>query len=1141
MWFKLCSLTPAFFASLIAFAQISVKPVTVAPASQVVIPVENPIWPRPVIVPIPALVFGVRQPVISLNGTWKITTDPQGDFWQNETDVSLWKDIPAPAQIDMQGVRVQAGKQYAYKKKIIIPADYKNKRVFIRFEGVSGTAKAWINGQFLREHFGGFNVWTCDITDYVTPGTDAWLTVAITETPPEKVTAGMDRGGILRNVKLMAVAQDYLNRFNIETDLDEQYKNAVMKVWVGLNFNKQHSTTVRFTLKDPQGKIVNLPVSSYQFSKDKHEAIINIPVSNPVKWDAEHPELYTLDVAVMDGNTVAQTVSKKVGFREIKVDGVKMLINGKEVKFRGGARYDSDPIYGRYLSDEESWKEVKMFKDANLNYVRVHCYPASEAYIDACDKLGMYLQYENAVTFTRGAQHDTASTRNFLSQMAEMIEVGRSHPSVTIYELANETYYGINIGKTYEYTKAEDPSRPVSYSWSQSVPAGLPWPYEIFSMHYPDWDGELGKPSVSVFNSREVRPLPQGMPVLHDEFAHGSTYYQASLSRDPGMRDFWGISIKKFWERMFVTEGCLGGAMFAMIDDNAGGTWAFEWGAIDLWRRERPEYWHLRKAYSPVRINDEEPLVNPGSNSSLNIPVKNWYDHTNFNELTIQWSVKEQTGKLKGPAIQPHGAGTITIPPRSWKKDDVLNLNFFDSYNRLIDEFNLLLSSPVSTVSEPAGPIPTLREDSTMILVSGKNFEILFDKTTGMIKSGKYKGNEVIKGGPYFHLTGGTVGQWKLKTITASPADDTQVFVTIDGAYDSVGVVYNIGIDGTGLITTEYTLNNFKVSPPMPRKIPWNNQDAGGFEEVGISYLLTGDVDKLSWKRKGLWSVYPDDHIGRSKGTANRYGTNNEKVFGKKPSGKWYQDEKDFSVFGQYDIGGRGTNDFRSTKENIYEASAIASDKGKGIKVESNGIHAVRMQVVQDNSGWIDNNSSAIKYSGAWLQATDTMNYFKSKEMRSTNPGDFVEYSFNGTGIAWLGSKGRIFGTADVYIDDKLEASNINFFNRGGNAIPQAVIYSKEGLTKGNHTIKIVAKEAPAFQGRPGEQNSNTTRTTGIPLDGFVILDGNIRGDVMLIINNKWNQTKMGLGNYMKDPILIGSQYRDKVTVRLTDVNKNLR
>lgn len=677
-----------------------------------------------------------------------------------------------------------------------------------------------------------------------------------------------------------------------------------------------------------------------------------------------------------------------------------------------------------------------------------------------------------------------------------MIEVARTHPSVIIYELANETYYGINIGKTYQYAKAEDPTRPVIFSWSHSVPPEADWPFEIFSVHYPDWDSDLSKASVSVFNSRQTRPLPKDMPVLHDEFAHGASYYQSSLARDPGMRDFWGHSLKRFWEKMFLTEGCLGGAMWAIVDENAGSTWAYEWGAIDLWRRQRPEYWHLKKAYSPIRINEEEPLGNPGIAKPLTIPVKNWYDHTNINELTIDWTVNGQSGKFKGPSIHPHSNGIITIPARDWKSSDVLNIRFLDRYGQLIDEFSLSLSQPSQTISDAKGPMPIIMQDTATITVLGNHFEIVFDKSSGLINSGKYKNREIIKGGPYFHLSGGKIGNWKLKKIKAQPADKDEVVVTIEGSYDFFDVIFDVSIDGTGLINTEYTLYNFNVSPPMPRKIPWDDQDVGGFEEVGVSYVLTSDVDQLSWHRKALWSVYPDDHIGRNKGTANRYGANNEKIFGKKPQGKWLHDEKDFNVFGRYDLGGRGTNDFRSTKENVYHASAISSEKGIAVRVESKANHAVRMQVVQDKTGWIDNNSDSINYFGSWHPAKEELDYFNDRELRSTKSGDYVEFSFKGTGIAWLGSKGRIAGTAE----------------------------------------KIVAKEVGGTRGNKSQQRDNDT--LGIPLDGFIVLDENISGDVMLIVNNNWNHTKMGLGNYMKDPILIGSGHRDKVSIRLTDLEK---
>lgn len=1098
-----------------------INPVVIS--AQAVLPVpENTIWERPIIVPVAAHIIGVNQSSISLKGIWKINVDPPSKFWENNVLPNSWRDVPVPAQLDMQGVKTEDGKEYAYKKKINIPADYKGQRIFLRFEGVSGTAKAWINGHFLKEHYGGFNVWTCDVTDYVTPGQDAWLTIGITENTVEKTTNGFDRGGIIRDIKLMATAPDYIYRFNVETDFDDAYRNAVMKIWLGISFNKNNDARVQFNLTDSRGKAVYISPVTFLFSKDEPEAIIKIPVNNPVKWDAEHPELYQLRVNILDGNTVTQVIEKQIGFREIKVDGVRMLVNGNEIKLRGAGRFDSDPVYGRYLSDEESLKEVKMLKEANLNFVRPSCYPASEGYLEACDKIGLYVQLENSVTFTRGSQNDTAMTKNYLSMMAEMIEVSRSHPSVIIYELANETHYGINIGKTYQYAKAEDPTRPVIFSWAQSVPADVPWPFDIFSVHYPDWNADLGSPSVAAFNSRKVRPLPTGMPVLLDEFAHGSSYYQPSLARDPGMRNFWGESIKRFWENMFTTTGCLGGAMWAIIDENAAWSWAYEWGAIDLWRRKRPEYWHFKKAYSPVRIDAQKPINYTGANKPIVVPVKNWYDHTNLNELTIHWSVNGQSGKITGPSIKPHNEGLIGIPTRNWKKDDVINLKFYDGYNSLIDEFNLSFSLFHQNIPAPTGTIPVLKEDVDQVMVSGKDFEVSFSKQDGMITSGKYKGKEILKGGPYFHLAGAEISQWKLKKISAQPADKNEVFVTIEGAYDSVDVVFDVSIDGTGLITTQYTLGRFSVKPPMPQKIPWDKQDAGGFEEVGISYLLSDEIDKLSWKRKGLWSVYPDDHIGRNEGTANRDGANNKKQFGKKPEGQWWQDEKDFSVFGQYDIGGRGTNDFRSLKENVYEATASAGSTGTAVKIFADADIAVRLQVQQDKSGWIDNDDSRIIYSGTWKPTIDSANFFKQNEMRSTASGDYAEFNFNGNAIAWISSKQNSYGLADVFVDDTLVAADINFTNRYG-FIPQAVVFSKEGLPKGNHTIKIVAK--------PNQQKS-----TVIPLDAFAVYDSPLNGDVELIINNLWNHTKMGLGNYMKDPILIGSQYRNKVRFRLTDV-----
>ena len=91
-----------------------------------------------------------------------------------------------------------------------------------------------------------------------------------------------------------------------------------------------------------------------------------------------------------------------------------------------------------------------------------------------------------------------------------------------------------------------------------------------------------------------------------------------------------------------------------------------EWGPIDGWRRKKPEHWLTQKAYSPIRI-DDIPQTNPGSGNPLNIGIKNWFDFTNFNELTINWSAGSDAGAITNLNIAPHSNGTLTIPARNWQ------------------------------------------------------------------------------------------------------------------------------------------------------------------------------------------------------------------------------------------------------------------------------------------------------------------------------------------------------------------------------------------------------------------------------------------------------------------------------------------
>ncbi|GAI75103.1 unnamed protein product, partial [marine sediment metagenome] len=261
-------------------------------------------WPRPVIAPLPDSVKGVQRPIIDLSGTWKFTQTPVQGFWKNSAEPSGWSDAKVPANLEVLGFDIR-GKQggdwfpdrnieNVYKKSISIPQDYQGKKVLLRFEAAFDVARIWVNGHLVRTHRGGFTTFDCDITDYVTPGEDAWVTVGITA--EKNFVEYQHVRGLVGEVKLVALPVDYMTRLQTETTFDATYTDATLKLTAGMMLGSAATTNanLEFSLTDPDGKTVLIEPGSMPLSAQSLEQTINIPVKSPLKWDAEHPNLYKL-------------------------------------------------------------------------------------------------------------------------------------------------------------------------------------------------------------------------------------------------------------------------------------------------------------------------------------------------------------------------------------------------------------------------------------------------------------------------------------------------------------------------------------------------------------------------------------------------------------------------------------------------------------------------------------------------------------------------------------------------------------------------------------------------------------------------------------------------------------------------------
>ncbi len=893
----------------------------------------------------------VLHPVVNLNGTWKFTMDPEDSFWALDTFSEKWKDIEVPGECQMQGFAIKHDNPFAYLKRIDIPADFKNKKIIVQFDGVYSYARIWINGNYIRNHSGGFTTWKCDITDYVTPGKTAVLAVEVTDRVDD-ISYGSGYtlhliGGILRNVKLMALPKVFPDNIKIVTNFDSNYNNATLSVSGELTSNPSLNSQIKLELTDKNNKKIQLKNPKILFTGNNSFHIKNI-VRSPYKWDAEHPNLYKLKVSFYENNKEIYSKIYPFGFREIKILGNKFFINGTESKLRGTCHHDIHPLLGRVSTPEYELLDVMLAKEANINFIRTSHYPPTENFLNLCDKYGIYVEDETAVCFVDtwrrkpyfpgATQNDTLFTGRYLSQLNEIIFSHRNHPSVIIWSIGNENKSGNNFYKSYNRVKNIDTTRPVIFSYPGFAPDSIKL-YDILSLHYPPLNGtknEFGN-KVENFSSNKE------MPVLCDEWMHSPCYNFRTIKEDPNVRDFWGQSLDTIWKNIYDADGGLGGANWAMIDEifmlpntlpGFKEWWGFdsepalqkfqgptvgsgEWGMVDVWRRKKPEFWNVKKAYSPFKVLQTE-YKNYNNGKNLTVPVYNRFNCTNFNELTIKYNYRNKSYTLNPVNIKPHSKGVLLLPIKTFNTDEVIVLEAFDSQNRLIDRYNLHLKNNNKTAFQnyTEGKTEVLETRDKLIIRCKNNIKIAFDKTTGLIEEVQKPDENYKLSGPFLNLrmegkeidfmrkfiddygTG-----WHKKNFKFENRGGKIVIHLKGNTAKLPSVEFDITINFSGKIDVQYTIDG------VPSK---------RIREVGVKFNFDDIVDSVSWKRNAYWSCYPENYLSTPAGKVPLY-ANIANEYRKKPIKEWAFDTKSFYYNGtqKENIKEELTYISKATKENI--------------------------------------------------------------------------------------------------------------------------------------------------------------------------------------------------------------------------------
>ena len=513
---------------------------------------------------------------INLNGTWKFkyvagTYNGPGssEFYASNFDDSSWGSIRVPLSWEMANygkpVYTNVGypfsnnppnansgmSQYGvtdhnatgfYRRTINIPATWKDKRVFIHFDGVYSAAVVWVNGKYVGYSQSSNTDAEFDITGFVTTG-DNQLSVRVYRWCDGSYLEGQDMwhlSGIHRDVYLVATPKVFVSDHYITSSLNNEATSGSMSVKLTVDNRNTVSTTktLQVSLLDADDNQIATGTQTYSGTSTAEKTVTLSGLSHLRPWSAEDPYLYTVVVSQKDENGAEEMAfSTKYGFRNITKSGNLIYINKKRVYFKGVNTQDTHPEYGRAIDMETMMKDLTMMKKANVNTVRTSHYPRQPKMYAMMDALGFYVMDEADVEchYNQNLSSNSSWITAMDDRTKRMVLRDRNHPSVIFWSLGNECGGGSNFSTTYNTCKNLD-SRFVHYEGNMS---------------YSDLGSSM-YPPVSDVSSR--RSGYSNKPYFICEYAH-------AMGQAVG-------NLKEYWDLIEGSNGIVGACIWDWVDQS---------------------------------------------------------------------------------------------------------------------------------------------------------------------------------------------------------------------------------------------------------------------------------------------------------------------------------------------------------------------------------------------------------------------------------------------------------------------------------------------------------------------------------------------------------------------------------------------
>jgi beta-galactosidase len=332
-----------------------------------------------------------------------------------------------------------------YRKRFTTSDDWKGKNVSVYFEGVYMNSEVFINGKSLGVYPYGYSSFSYDITPYLDFTKENVISVRV-DNSKQKNCRWYSGSGIYRHVWMIATNPVHVAHWGVsittpEVSLDKA--TVLVKALIKNETALPQSVVLNTGILDANSKKAGTLQSKVELAANSIKEITQtIKISKPALWVPENPHLYKAQLQILNGNNVVDETHTDFGVRSIKYTAQNgFQLNGKSIKINGGCVHHDNGCLGSAAFDRAEERRVELLKAAGFNAIRTSHNPPSEAFLSACDRLGMMV-IDEAFDGWRAEKNkfDYASVFNnwWQRDIEAMVMRDRNHPSIIMWSIGNE-------------------------------------------------------------------------------------------------------------------------------------------------------------------------------------------------------------------------------------------------------------------------------------------------------------------------------------------------------------------------------------------------------------------------------------------------------------------------------------------------------------------------------------------------------------------------------------------------------------------------------------------------------------------------------------------------------------------------------